>query len=591
MKKMKASKIMSLLLVVIMLFSLVGCKKESTDSNGDTKESPSATTNADGTKTYDKFITVDVFANEANYQGMQTGWFADVVKKKFNMELNIIAPNVAGGGDTLFQTRSAAGDLGDLVIIGSENDRLKNVVAAGLLLDMSDMMKTRTNVSKYNLAIEKAQGLSGKDGIYAIPKSVSSQPATNPSESGEPTFGNYLRYDIYQQIGSPEIKTLEDLLPVLKQMQEANPKSDSGAKTYAVSLFKDWDGNMLNNAKQPTCYYGYDEIGFVLSKADGSDDQSIIDTNSQYVRALNFFFQANQMGILDPDSPTQNFDTLSNKYKDGAVLFSFWPWLGQSLYNSEANTKAGKGFMLVPIKDQQIFSYGANPTGTSVVMGIGSKAEDPERLMDFIDWMYSPEGIQILSGAGIKGLTWDVGEDGKPYLTEFGFKAQYDQNTDVQVPEDFGGGTYREGVSALNFTPVLGSDTDPTTNSPYSYALWDTVIAARATNLQKSWQEAYGAQDTFTYLKENNQLLVAPGTNFVGTAQSSDIEALRNQCKAVIVDYSWKMVFAKDEAEFKSLLKDMQDTVIGLGYNDVLDFDLKCAKDQTAARKAAAETN
>ena len=28
------------------------------------------------------------------------------------MELNIIAPNVAGGGDTLLQTRSAAGDLG-----------------------------------------------------------------------------------------------------------------------------------------------------------------------------------------------------------------------------------------------------------------------------------------------------------------------------------------------------------------------------------------------------------------------------------------------------------------------------------------------
>ena len=31
-----------------------------------------------------------------------------IVKDKFNMELNIIAPNVAGGGDTLFQTRSAA---------------------------------------------------------------------------------------------------------------------------------------------------------------------------------------------------------------------------------------------------------------------------------------------------------------------------------------------------------------------------------------------------------------------------------------------------------------------------------------------------
>ena len=58
-------------------------------------------------------------------------------------------------------------------------------------------------------------------------------------------------------------------------MQEAVPTSDSGKPTYALSFFKDWDGNMMNNAKQPTCYYGYDELGFVLAKADGSDYQDI----------------------------------------------------------------------------------------------------------------------------------------------------------------------------------------------------------------------------------------------------------------------------------------------------------------------------
>lgn len=69
---------------------------------------------------YKEFITVDVFDAQANFQGIQSGWFAKVVKDRFNMELNIIAPNVAGGGDTLYGIRSAAGNLGDLVIVSGE---------------------------------------------------------------------------------------------------------------------------------------------------------------------------------------------------------------------------------------------------------------------------------------------------------------------------------------------------------------------------------------------------------------------------------------------------------------------------------------
>lgn len=62
---------------------------------------------------YEQPIVVDVFDGLANYQGIQSGWFAKLIKDKFNMELNIIAPNVAGGGSTLFEIRSAAGNLGD----------------------------------------------------------------------------------------------------------------------------------------------------------------------------------------------------------------------------------------------------------------------------------------------------------------------------------------------------------------------------------------------------------------------------------------------------------------------------------------------
>ena len=71
---------------------------------------------------------------------------------------------------------------------------------------------------------------------------------------------------------------------------------------------------MMNAIKQPCCFYGYDEYGFVLSKADGSDFQNILDADSLYMRVLRFYNKAFQMGLIDPDSPTQNYSDVSNKF-------------------------------------------------------------------------------------------------------------------------------------------------------------------------------------------------------------------------------------------------------------------------------------
>ena len=95
---------------------------------------------SEGEEKYPEFLTIDVFDHISNYQGVQSGWFAQLVKEKFNMELNLISPNVAGGGDTLYQTRSANGNLGDIIITNLDKSRLKDLVQAGLVLDMTEYM-------------------------------------------------------------------------------------------------------------------------------------------------------------------------------------------------------------------------------------------------------------------------------------------------------------------------------------------------------------------------------------------------------------------------------------------------------------------
>ncbi|WP_099469711.1 type 2 periplasmic-binding domain-containing protein [Konateibacter massiliensis] len=586
---MKKKVISLLLCTTLVVTSLAGCGG-TTPSSAETAQEETASDS--GNSKYKEFITVDVFDELANYQGIQSGWFAKVVKDKFNMELNIIARNVAGGGETLYQTRSAAGDLGELIVLDNSNGKLNDLITSGLVMDCTDLMKDKDLMKNYSSAIEKMNTGLSQEGIWAFPNSISSEAATEPSEGLEPTFGPYIRWDYYAQLGYPQMATLDDFLDVLEDMQELARAKEGNDKIYAISLFKDWDDNMMNNAKQFACLYGYDEIGFVLAKADGSDYSSIIDTDSIYTKVLKFLYEANKRGLVDPDSTTQNYDTLQNKYQKGTVLYCPWPWLAQNQFNTQENKAAGKGYMMATIDDMQIFSYGNCPEGNSQrVIAIGSTAKDPERLADFIDWLYSAEGMELNGqangAAGIEGLTWEKNADGKATLTEYGKTAL--PSNEVAVPEEYGGGNWKDGVSTLNFKPVNLGDIDPNTGEPYDWQLWETTIADSVTPLTEDWSGQTKASTTMEYLQNNNLIIVAPGSSYATPEADSNITTIRGQCKAVIVENAWKMIFANDDSEFASYLETMQTTANGLGYAEVLAVDMQNAQDQNVARVASAE--
>ena len=297
----------------ILLSSLTGWNKKE-----EPKASPSPVVTDDSTggsdpvekeRDYSEMLTLDVFDGLANFQGIQSGWFAKVIKDKFNIELNIIAPNVAGGGDTLFQTRSANGELGDIIITSLDQSRLKDMVQAGLILDMTEYLNGCDNLKSYQSVIEETSTLADEKGLWAVPSELSNQSAVEPCEALESTVAPSLRWDVYKKIGYPKMSNLDDLLDTLEKMQEAADPSDSGKKAYALSLFKDWDGDVMQNADGIKGLYGYNQVGFCMAKVDGTDIQSVIDDDGIYVRTLKFYFDANQRGILDPESTTQDFTT------------------------------------------------------------------------------------------------------------------------------------------------------------------------------------------------------------------------------------------------------------------------------------------
>ena len=190
--------------------------------------------------------------------------------------------------------------------------------------------------------------------------------------------------------------------------------------------------------------------------------------------------------------------------------------------------------------------------------------------------------------AGPKGLTWDINDAGEPELTDFGNEVFLQGG--ATVPEEWGGGEYADGVSALNLSAVLPIDVDAETGLPYSYTFWPTYQASIANPLTEDWAANMGdVTSTMEYLQTNDQVLVAPGASYAAPADDSEIETLRNQVKEIIKQYSWQMVFASNEAQFDSLRDELIKTAEGLGYDNVLEFDMTNAKSQNDARVAVAK--
>lgn len=563
-----AQKSLAISLAGLFLVSaaLTGC---SSDSKSTT---PSNEPSGSGGLDHSKPITITVFNNAANYQGEQTGWYGKLLKDKFNMTLNILAPQVAG--DQLYKTRTAAGDLGDLLII--DNSQLEELLPAGLIMDLTDKLKNTKYLSQYvdkhfkpfNAAFDKVNP-DGK--IYALPTFTADTSPTTFSEE-LPYSSPIMPWDYYKGVGAPKLNNLQDLLNVLKQMQAKYPKTPDGKPIVPITLWKDWDGGTgaMENVRWVSNWYGYekpDSTTTIQLNAKGNI-VPIIDDNSMYKKILQFYFDANQMGLVDPDSPTQDWNKVSEKLTNKQVLLQWYSWQ-RGFYNTIERGKNGDGNVAVPIADTRLIQSSDAYYGNGRVFAIGAKAKNPERIVEFMDWLCSPEGLRYYTN-GFEGFNYVKTENGKFKLTEIG-QIAFQKNT--PVPDQYGGGGYQDGQSKINTMIMSDFVKDPDTKEFYNNAYWSTTLEANKTALTTDWQKTYNAVNATDYYLKNNMIDVVPNINTSLGSDSSDIKNKRSQISDYVKNTSWKMVFAKNQAEFDQLWTKMQKDVEGLGWKDVLAAD------------------
>jgi len=556
-------KILSVLLTLAMLLSLV-----------------SVSAVAEGEK---ELLTIDVYDDAANYNGIQSGWFAKLIKDKFNIELNIIASQVVG--NTIYATRSEEGNLGDILVV--DKAKFPEIVEAGLAKDISDKLPACENIMKFKTQIDVYnKGLTGEDGkYYGIPTEMTD---TSPTTVTDDVIYSspMLRWDLYKQIGSPKLETLDDLLAALEKIHEVHPTNEEGDPAYPFSLWPDWDGNdnMIGpaNVVQLTTWYGQKLKGSAMLMPDMTFSP-LYERENAYYKITKFLNQANQKGLVDPDSGTQNWDNACAKMSSGRVDVMWYSWQ-VGFWNSVDRLNAGTAFRFIPVNDMKFYADADRYFGSDRMFGIGAKVEGEkyDRIMEFLDWYASPEGATF-EHDGIEGLNYVV-ENGK-------FKPYKDNALmdNLPVPDEFGGGGFSDGNNAINQWIVSAICVNPNTGERYAQKYWQSYKDMTMTEMKKEWTEVFGAEDDVSWMKANDKLLASPSVDFTPAADNNDIIALRAEINSKLCEYTWNLIMTcSTDEEFETMWDAMVAELDGLGYKDLYEYDCGVWQPEVDAKKAAA---
>ena len=529
-------------------------------------------------------LVIDVYDDAANYNGIQSGWFAKVVKDKFNIELNIIASQVVG--NTIYATRSEEGNLGDILIV--DKAKFPEIVEAGLARDISDKIVDCENIMAFKTQIDAYnKGLTGEDGkYYGIPTEMTD---TAPDTLTDDVIYSspMLRWDLYKEIGAPKLETLDDLLEALVKIHEIHPTNDDGDPAYPFSLWPDWDNNdnMSGpaNVVQLTTWYGQKLKGSAMLKPDYTFT-TLYDRDAAYYKITKFLNQANQKGLVDPDSGTQNWDNACAKMSSGRVDMFWYSWQ-VGFWNSLDRQQAGTAMRFVPVNDMYYYADADRYYGSDRMFGVGGKVEGEkyDRIMAFLDWYASPEGATI-QHCGLKDFNYSVNEDGT--FTIMNDNALMDN---LPVPEEYGGGGYDDGFNDINQWIVSSICINPLTGERYANKFWKSYKDQTMTEMKKEWSEMFDATDDVDWMKKNGKLFATPSVDFTPAKDELDIAALRADVNKCLCEYTWNLIMtcATDE-EFEALWDEMVEQLNGFGYEELYAYDCGMWQPEIDAKKAAA---
>lgn len=518
----------------------------------------------------DDVITLDVYSQLTTYSGKQIGWIADILKKKFNVQLNIIPD-----AEDVYKNRAEDGDLGDIVVWSNDNDKYPSAVKEKLLYDWNneELLSKHGKYIKDHMAIalRKNQSLTSSitggasDTLYGFGHNV----ATSSKDHATFFYTWDTRWDLYKKLGYPEIRNLDDYKVLMKKMQKLSPKGLSGKKTYAMSLWPDWDEAMVMYVKAAaTAYYGYDELGIGLYDPQTGDYHDALQQNGPYLELLKFFNDLYQDKLLDPESRTQSYERMIEKLMDDRVLFSIFNYAGSQTYNKKKQMDDGKYMASVKPEEASPIVYGMNAQGGDHIWSIGAKTKYPELCMKVINYLCTPEG-RLTTEYGPKGVCWDYDKQKNTYFTKLGRDCY--ENNDTMMRDGYKG-KFSDGMLKIsNSTWSIDASNPDSNEETYNCKSWKSNQEKSGCAMEQDWRTKRKAT-TVDELIERGNYVLSPGTSYTQSEKSDELKVTWEQVTKELVEGSWDAIYAKTDAEFDKIVSQMRKTCEKYGYEECVDW-------------------
>ena len=549
------------IVVVSMMASVIGCRSKKTEAPKVEVKKIDHTTP----------ITLTI---KSGSNGEATDLFAQEVKKRFNVTL--IESNVDA---QKWKLNLASGELPD-IFDTSNMDEMKQMITGKLLLNMDNYMSAAPNMSKYGKVrtdySRKNMSTDGK--LYLAPIHGGADGSKRAVALASDPVGVYVRWDYYKELGSPVIDTPEKLLQLFVDMQKKHPKTEDGKKTYGMTHWSTWGDNGLWSVNNMGYESSYDNVSaydktMVLTKTGELKDKALT-PDGAFWKNVKFMYEANRLGVLDPEGFTMKGGQATDKIKAGIAFSVSHPFNLVDLNKTIADKFGPEvGFGLLPLVFKNSYAAEGVPFegGWKWGIGISSKTKEPERAMEIIDFMNSYEGARIIY-SGIKGQEWDVTNGVVSVKTE--------TLNSLANDKDYGKKTGL--LSPVKWDHFVGLDSlliDPNDNAQLDLLTTQETVVSKLTGFAKQYSKEMGVKypaDVINKYKAEKKIeAIKLDTNWQSLVEpaSDDMKRIGVKFTEYAAKVLPKAVLAKSDEEFNKIMNDAiaEFKNIGVeGYNKYL---------------------
>ena len=510
---------------------------ESTDGGDASSEVTGSSGPDDTTEPYE-------FDAYYSYQGSVKPWGEDAASKymneKFNIKVNYSCPEA--DADSKLNLMISSDDLPDVIILDRNANWLK-LINLGKLVDINTLKYEGCSFDE-DILESTQKLLSVNGGLYGIP-SWARKGATGGNMSW------MVNHDVYEQLGSPELKTLEDLHQFMLDAKDKGVKTSDDQSIFPWLPRQDDNGFYTVSAIYRS-YGNPNLIDTYWSQADNDVKLAVYDDN--YIAALKIANQWYKEGLFPETTYTDSNDQFVEKLSNGRAAITYYDFSQDDTnhFRTLLQEKDGNTYDLLgwELKDSPIYpaadgvDYVYGEEGGTVgwnVNCITTKAENPQRIFDLYTWMLTKDGsINMMYGP--EGGLWEgKDEEGNPILK----KPEEELTSDEKNAAGCWFWSQPAHSDNVDLTKYAVNEQQPEGSRSWVISIQDHVFTP-----EDSIHPAIPGQKFLTDENTGLSLEIDP-TDDLGMAR----QTITDECKMRIP----QIIMASDDATFDKLVQDLKD--------------------------------